>query len=43
MANKGIMCFPPQYLNDALMSEKPLNPRECVLPDFQKYLALLPK
>ncbi|XP_023318938.1 DNA topoisomerase 2-binding protein 1-A isoform X3 [Trichogramma pretiosum] len=43
MASKGILCFPPQHLNDQLMSEYPLNPRDCVLPEFQKYLALIPK
>lgn len=43
MASKGIMCYPPQYLNDHLVSESPLNPRDCVLPEFKKYLALIPK
>ncbi|XP_023248158.1 DNA topoisomerase 2-binding protein 1 [Copidosoma floridanum] len=43
MASKGILCFPPQYLNDHLMEETSLNPRECVLPEFKKYLTLMPK
>ncbi|XP_011498023.1 PREDICTED: DNA topoisomerase 2-binding protein 1-A [Ceratosolen solmsi marchali] len=43
MASKGIMCFPPQFLNDHLMAEYPLNPRDCVLSEFQKYLTLIPK
>ncbi|KAJ8681698.1 hypothetical protein QAD02_017490 [Eretmocerus hayati] len=43
MASKGILCFPPNFLNDHLMAESPLNPRDCVMPEFKKYLALLPK
>lgn len=43
LANKGILCFLPQYLNDHLTAETPLNPRDCVLPEFKKYLSLLPK
>ncbi|XP_076160180.1 mutagen-sensitive 101 isoform X1 [Ptiloglossa arizonensis] len=43
LANKGILCFVPQYLSDYLTSQTPLNPRECVIPEFKKYLALLPK
>ncbi|XP_012256497.2 DNA topoisomerase 2-binding protein 1-A isoform X1 [Athalia rosae] len=43
MASKGILCFLPQFLCDQLTAEQPLNPRECVLPEFRKYLSLLPK
>ncbi|XP_029163393.1 DNA topoisomerase 2-binding protein 1-A isoform X2 [Nylanderia fulva] len=43
LASKGILCFLPQYLSDYLMAVEPLNPRDCVLPEFKKYLALLPK
>lgn len=43
MASKGILCFPPTYLHNLLTVNSPLNPRECVLPEFKKYLALLPK
>ncbi|XP_025266640.1 DNA topoisomerase 2-binding protein 1-A isoform X3 [Camponotus floridanus] len=43
LASKGILCFLPQYLSDYLMAEEPLNPRDCVLPEFKKYLTLLPK
>ncbi|XP_011866675.1 PREDICTED: DNA topoisomerase 2-binding protein 1 isoform X2 [Vollenhovia emeryi] len=43
LASKGILCFPPQYLSDYLTTVKPLNPRDCVLPEFKKYLTLLPK
>ncbi|XP_018314729.1 DNA topoisomerase 2-binding protein 1-B isoform X3 [Mycetomoellerius zeteki] len=43
LASKGILCFLPQYLSDYLTAVTPLNPRECVLPEFKKYLALLPK
>ncbi|XP_014482988.1 PREDICTED: DNA topoisomerase 2-binding protein 1-A isoform X2 [Dinoponera quadriceps] len=43
LANKGILCFLPQYLSDYLTVTIPLNPRDCVLPEFKKYLALLPK
>ncbi|XP_015431486.1 PREDICTED: DNA topoisomerase 2-binding protein 1 [Dufourea novaeangliae] len=43
LASKGILCFMPQYLSDHLTTRTPLNPRECVIPEFKKYLALLPK
>ncbi|XP_015595302.1 DNA topoisomerase 2-binding protein 1-A isoform X2 [Cephus cinctus] len=43
MASKGILCFLPQYLSEHLTAENPLNPRECVIPEFRKYLALIPK
>lgn len=43
LANKGIFCFLPQHLADQLMSEGPLNPRDCVHPDFKKYLAIMQK
>nr|XP_012145489.1 PREDICTED: DNA topoisomerase 2-binding protein 1 [Megachile rotundata]XP_012145498.1 PREDICTED: DNA topoisomerase 2-binding protein 1 [Megachile rotundata] len=43
LASKGILCFMPQYLSDYLTSQTPLNPRECVIPEFKKYLTLLPK
>ncbi|XP_046481485.1 DNA topoisomerase 2-binding protein 1 isoform X1 [Neodiprion pinetum] len=43
MASKGILCFLPQYLSDHLTAEKQLNPKDCVLPEFRKYLSLLPK
>ncbi|XP_020299565.1 DNA topoisomerase 2-binding protein 1 isoform X3 [Pseudomyrmex gracilis] len=43
LASKGILCFLPQYLSDYLTARQPLNPRECVLPEFKKYLTLLPK
>ncbi|KYM95649.1 DNA topoisomerase 2-binding protein 1-A [Cyphomyrmex costatus] len=43
LASKGILCFLPQYLSDYLIAVTPLNPRDCVLPEFKKYLALLPK
>ncbi|XP_033225645.1 DNA topoisomerase 2-binding protein 1 isoform X2 [Belonocnema kinseyi] len=43
MASKGILCFQPQFLHNLLTTETPLNPRENVLPEFKKYLALLPK
>ncbi|KAG5323618.1 TOPB1 protein, partial [Pseudoatta argentina] len=43
LASKGILCFLPQYLSDYLTAVTPLNPRDCVLPEFKKYLALLPK
>ncbi|XP_025993748.1 DNA topoisomerase 2-binding protein 1 isoform X2 [Solenopsis invicta] len=43
LASKGILCFLPQYLSDYLTAETPLNPRDCVLPEFKKYLTLLPK
>ncbi|XP_043474546.1 DNA topoisomerase 2-binding protein 1-A isoform X2 [Leptopilina heterotoma] len=43
MASKGILCFPPTYLHNLLTMNSPVNPRECVLPEFKKYLALLPK
>lgn len=43
LASKGIFCFLPQYLSDYLTSQTPLNPRECVIPEFKKYLTLLPK
>ncbi|XP_018339764.1 PREDICTED: DNA topoisomerase 2-binding protein 1-A isoform X3 [Trachymyrmex septentrionalis] len=43
LASKGILCFLPQYLSDYLTTVTPLNPRDCVLPEFKKYLALLPK
>ncbi|XP_050451407.1 DNA topoisomerase 2-binding protein 1-A isoform X2 [Cataglyphis hispanica] len=43
LASKGILCFLPQYLSDCLLAEEPLNPRDCVLPEFKKYLTLLPK
>ncbi|KAG7202053.1 hypothetical protein KM043_004733 [Ampulex compressa] len=43
LASKGILCFLPQYLSDHLTAESPLKPRERVLPEFKKYLTLLPK
>ncbi|XP_012272472.1 DNA topoisomerase 2-binding protein 1-B isoform X3 [Orussus abietinus] len=43
LASKGILCFVPQYLSDYLTAEQPLSPRDCVLPEFKKYLSLLPK
>ncbi|XP_076684949.1 DNA topoisomerase 2-binding protein 1-like isoform X2 [Andrena cerasifolii] len=43
LASKGILCFVPQYLSDYLTTQTPLNPRECVIPEFKKYLTLLPK
>ncbi|XP_015175176.1 PREDICTED: DNA topoisomerase 2-binding protein 1 isoform X3 [Polistes dominula] len=43
LASKGILCFFPQYLSDILTSETPLNPKDCVIPEFKKYLSLLPK
>ncbi|CAK9821901.1 DNA topoisomerase 2-binding protein 1-A [Anthophora retusa] len=43
LASKGILCFMPQYLSDYLTAQTPLNPRECVIPEFKKYLTLLPK
>ncbi|XP_076627119.1 mutagen-sensitive 101 isoform X1 [Colletes latitarsis] len=43
LANKGILCFVPQYLSNYLTETTPSNPRECVIPEFKKYLALLPK
>ncbi|XP_011691670.1 PREDICTED: DNA topoisomerase 2-binding protein 1 isoform X2 [Wasmannia auropunctata] len=43
LASKGILCFLPQYLSDYLTAVVPLNPRNCVLPEFKKYLTLLPK
>ncbi|XP_044585283.1 DNA topoisomerase 2-binding protein 1-A isoform X2 [Cotesia glomerata] len=43
LASKGILCFLPQYLNLFLTEEKTLNPRDHVIPDFKKYLSLLPK
>ncbi|OAD60789.1 DNA topoisomerase 2-binding protein 1-A [Eufriesea mexicana] len=43
LASKGILCFMPQYLSDYLTAKTPLNPRECVIPEFKKYLTLLPK
>ncbi|XP_053987839.1 DNA topoisomerase 2-binding protein 1-A isoform X1 [Hylaeus volcanicus] len=43
LANKGILCFLPQYLSDYLTAQTPLNPRDCVIPEFKKYLTLLPK
>ncbi|XP_076674457.1 mutagen-sensitive 101 isoform X2 [Andrena cerasifolii] len=43
LASKGILCFMPQYLSDYLTTQTPLNPRECVISEFKKYLALLPK
>ncbi|XP_035738544.1 DNA topoisomerase 2-binding protein 1-A-like isoform X1 [Vespa mandarinia] len=43
LASKGILCFLPQYLSDLLTAEPALNPRDCVLPEFKKYLSLLPK
>ncbi|XP_011139690.1 DNA topoisomerase 2-binding protein 1-B isoform X2 [Harpegnathos saltator] len=43
LASKGILCFLPQYLSDYLTATMPLNPRNCVLPEFKKYLTLLPK
>ncbi|XP_033326690.2 mutagen-sensitive 101 [Megalopta genalis] len=43
LASKGILCFMPQYLSDYLTAQTPLNPRECVIPEFRKYLTLLPK
>ncbi|KAI4502718.1 hypothetical protein M0802_001762 [Mischocyttarus mexicanus] len=43
LASKGILCFFPQYLSDILTTERPLNPKDCVIPEFKKYLSLLPK
>ncbi|RLU18231.1 hypothetical protein DMN91_008587 [Ooceraea biroi] len=43
LASKGILCFLPQYLSDYLTAVKPLNLRDSVLPEFKKYLSLLPK
>ncbi|XP_012219736.2 DNA topoisomerase 2-binding protein 1 isoform X1 [Linepithema humile] len=43
LASKGILCFLPQYLSDYLTTVTPLNPRDCVVPEFKKYLTLLPK
>lgn len=43
LASKGILCFMPQYLSDHLTTQTPLNPRECVIDEFKKYLTLLPK
>lgn len=43
LASKGILCFMPQYLSDHLTAQTPLNPRECVIDEFKKYLTLLPK
>ncbi|KAF3420403.1 hypothetical protein E2986_06198 [Frieseomelitta varia] len=43
LASKGILCFMPQYLSDYLTAQTPLNPRECIIPEFKKYLTLLPK
>ncbi|XP_076653820.1 mutagen-sensitive 101 [Halictus rubicundus] len=43
LASKGILCFMPQYLSDYLTAQTPLSPRECVIPEFKKYLTLLPK
>ncbi|XP_076286587.1 mutagen-sensitive 101 isoform X2 [Lasioglossum baleicum] len=43
LASKGILCFMPQYLSDYLTAQTPLNPRDCVIPEFRMYLTLLPK
>ncbi|KAH0952086.1 hypothetical protein HN011_008630 [Eciton burchellii] len=43
LASKGILCFLPQYLSDYLTTVTPLNLRDSVLPEFKKYLTLLPK
>ncbi|XP_063973163.1 DNA topoisomerase 2-binding protein 1 isoform X2 [Diachasmimorpha longicaudata] len=43
LASKGIMCFPPQFLNTLLTTNGSINPRDHVIPEFKKYLALLPK
>ncbi|KAI4486795.1 hypothetical protein M0804_006165 [Polistes exclamans] len=43
LASKGILCFFPQYLSDLLTTQTPLNPKDCVIPEFKKYLSLLPK
>lgn len=43
LASKGILCFLPQYLSDLLTAEPPFNPRDRVIPEFKKYLSLLPK
>lgn len=43
LASKGILCFLPQYLSDFLTAVTPPNVRDCVLPEFKKYLTLLPK
>lgn len=43
LASKGIYCLLPQFLSDELTAETPCNPRECVVPEFKKYLPLMPK
>lgn len=43
LASKGILCFAPQHLNQHLIAVDPINPRDCVIAEFKKYLALLPK
>lgn len=43
LASKGILCFQPHFLNLQLTTIEPINPRDHVLPEFKKYLALVPK
>ncbi|XP_043282964.1 DNA topoisomerase 2-binding protein 1 [Venturia canescens] len=43
LASKGILCFQPQYLSEYLTAENPINPRDSVIPEFKKYLSLLPR
>ncbi|XP_011313192.1 DNA topoisomerase 2-binding protein 1 isoform X2 [Fopius arisanus] len=43
LASKGILCFLPQFLNILLTTDGLVNPRQHVISEFKKYLALLPK
>ncbi|KAF7995978.1 hypothetical protein HCN44_008733 [Aphidius gifuensis] len=43
LASKGILCFQPQYLNLQLTTNEPINPRDHVIQEFKKYLALVPQ
>lgn len=43
LASKGILCFQPQFLNLQLTTNEPINPRDHVLQEFKKYLALVPQ
>ncbi|KAK0078812.1 hypothetical protein PV325_002080 [Microctonus aethiopoides] len=43
LASKGIWCYLPPYLGQYLAAVEPLNPRDGVIPEFKKYLTLMPK
>ncbi|XP_044736060.1 DNA topoisomerase 2-binding protein 1 isoform X2 [Chrysoperla carnea] len=37
LASKGVFCLPPIYLSNVLISDPPLNPKDCIIPNLLSY------